>query len=338
MVFEAAWPAKDLEDVDNCPYCGSADRVLAYEAVKDWAFGNAPGSWTYWGCNECSALYLHPRPTAASIGNAYTRYYTHGDGQSGGLLRAFKQRLRNEYWSQSLQASITPRLGIPSWAAWATVWLKPWIAEPFGLRQLVQLPKGLLVDVGCGNGDKLRLAAQLGWQAQGIELDASAVRAAQAQGLDVKHGGYELLANYDGQADCVVCSHVLEHVHQPMHMLQLLLASLKPGGVLLLSVPNANSFLLHHYRESWRGLEAPRHLAIPDGSWLAEYLHSQDFDCTQVPSYPLETAVESERMRRRGASLLPADLGAAKMALHGLPEPSLAHQDVLQLICVRAQV
>ena len=338
MAFEAAWPATDLEDVSHCPYCGSADRVLAYKDVKDWAFGSAPGSWSYWSCNGCLALYLHPRPTAASIGNAYTRYYTHGDVPHGGQLNAFKQRLRNEYWSQSLKTSITPRLGIPVWAAWATLWMKPWIAEPFGLRQWAQLPKGLLVDVGCGNGDKLRLAAQLGWRAQGIELDASAVKAAQAQGLQVAQGGYELLTQYQGQVDCVVCSHVLEHVHQPLNMLQLLLASLKPGGVLLLSVPNATSFLRHHYGESWRGLEAPRHLAIPEAAWLTEYLRGQGFDCTPVPSHPLETAMESERIRRRGASLLPADTHAAKAALHGLAVPSLAQQDVTQLVCTRAAV
>ena len=336
MAFESAWPVDDLEAISLCPYCGSIDRSVAYEDVKDWAFGSAPGRWTHWNCNACRALYLHPRPTVASIGNAYARYYTHADKQSGGSLNVIKQRLRNEYWSHSLNVSIAPRLGIPAWAGWTVAWLKSWIAEPFGLRQWAQLPKGLLIDVGCGNGDKLRLAAQLGWKTQGIEFDVSAVKAAQAQGLKVTHGGYELLANYKGQADCVVCSHVLEHVHQPLQMLQLLLDSLKPQGLLLLSVPNANSFLRHHYGESWRGLEAPRHLAIPDGEWLTEYLQQQGFDCEQVPSHPLETAMESERMQRRAFSLLSADMRAAKGVLRKLVSTSLAQQDVTQLVCVRA--
>ncbi|MES2582827.1 MAG: class I SAM-dependent methyltransferase [Pseudomonadota bacterium] len=333
MAFDADWPAVDLEAVQACPYCGGTDRSLAYEGVQDWAFGCAPGRWSYWNCGNCQALYLHPRPTSASIGNAYARYYTHGGDQAVSRLAAFKQRLRNAHWSNRFQTSITPRLGLPRWA---TDWLKPWIAEPFGLRQWAQLPKGLLLDVGCGNGDKLKLAGQMGWQARGIELDASAVQAAQAQGLQIEQGGYELLARYQGQADCVVCSHVLEHVHQPLEMLGLLLASLKPQGVLLLSVPNAASFLRHHYGESWRGLEAPRHLAIPDGNWLADYLRAQGFDCTQVPSYPLETAMESERIRRRGADLLASDQQAAKRLLRSLPEPVMAQQDVTQLVCVRA--
>lgn len=331
-----SWPADALESVANCPYCGCADRSLAYEGVHDWAFGCAPGRWNYWSCEGCQSLYLHPRPTNASIGNAYSRYYTHAGDSPSTRLGVLKQRLRNEYWSHVLQTSIAPRIGVPGWATWTTAWLKPWIAEPFGLRQWAQLPKGLLVDVGCGNGEKLKLAAQLGWDARGIELDAAAVKAAQAQGLRVDQGGYELLSKYREQADCVVCSHVLEHVHQPLQMLQMLLESLKPRGVLLLSVPNAASFLRNHYGENWRGLEAPRHLAIPDGAWLTAYLRAQGFDCTQLASHPLETAMESERIRRRGASLLPPDIDTAKALLRNMPEPAMAQQDVTQLVCTRA--
>ena len=336
MAFEADWPAGDSEEVPHCPYCGNSERSLAYSAVRDWAFGSAPGLWTYWSCSGCHGLYLSPRPTPASIGNAYSRYYTHDGDRSAGRLSAIKKRVRNEVWSYSLQTSLYPRLGLPKILAWTTQWLRPWIAEPFGLRQLAQLPKGLLIDVGCGNGNKIKLAEQLGWQARGIELDAAAVKAAVAQGLQVELGGFELLANYEGQVDCLVCSHVLEHVHQPLRMIELLLAALKPEGVLLLSLPNAASFLRHHYRENWRGLEAPRHLAIPDGAWLRAYLGRQGFDCTQVPSHPLETAIESERMRRRGANVVAADIHAAKALLRGRPQPAMAQQDVTQLVCVRA--
>lgn len=332
------WPADALEAVHSCPYCAGTERSLAFEGVRDWAFNAAPGMWSYWNCRQCNALYLNPRPTKASIGDAYSDYYTHAGVRHTGRLMAFKNRLRNEYWSNRLRATLVPRLGLPRWAAWTTAWLSPWIAEPFGLRQWAQLPKGLLIDVGCGNGEKLKLAGQLGWQARGIELDASAVKTAQAQGLQVEHGSYELLSRYSGLVDCVVCSHVLEHVHQPMHLLNLLLAALRPQGVLLLSAPNASSFLRQHYAENWRGLEAPRHLAIPDVAWLINYLLTQGVHCEQVPSYPLETAMESQRIWRRGAEVLPEDVIVARATLRGLAEPMLEQQDVIQLVCTRAKV
>lgn len=161
------------------------------------------------------------------------------------------------------------------------------------------------------------------------------MQAAQAQGLQVEQGGYELLENYRGQADCLVCSHVLEHVHAPLHLLALLRAALKPGGVLLLSAPNASSHLRRHYGENWRGLEAPRHLAIPDARWLTGWMQGQGFDCTQVASFPLETAIESERMRRRGLTTEPADVQAAKAVLRSMAPATLVEQDVVQLVCTR---
>lgn len=335
MVSES-WPADALEPVAKCPYCDGTDRNLAYQGVEDWAFGCAPGRWDYWNCEHCRALYLDPRPTAATISKAYARYYTHADAGVTSRVSAFKLRVRNEYWSQVFQCSIAPRWGLPRWLGWSMEWLKPHIAEPFGLRQWAQLPKGMLIDVGCGNGSKLKLAAQLGWKTLGIETDASAVQAAQVQGLSVVQGGYELLANYAGQADCLVCSHVLEHVHQPRHLLQLLLASLKPDGVLLLSAPNASSELRGQYGENWRGLEAPRHLAIPDAVWVTQWLCQQGFDCTQVPSHSLETATESERIRRRAVGTVAADLHAAKALIRSMEPPPLARQDVVQLVCRKA--
>jgi 2-polyprenyl-3-methyl-5-hydroxy-6-metoxy-1,4-benzoquinol methylase len=255
----------------------------------------------------------------------------------GSAVAKAKQRVRNEYWSHRFGVSLQPRLGLPRGLGWVTRWLAAWIADPFGLAQMAQSPRGLLIDVGCGNGDKLRLAQQLGWRCLGIEMDAAAVQAAVARGLDVVQGGYELLAGYAGQADCVVCSHVLEHVHQPLRFLQLLLDSLKPQGILLLSVPNASSALRDHYGVHWRGLEAPRHLVIPDATWLVAWLHEQGWHCTQVPCHALETAVESERMRRRAPLAAPEDVRAARAVLRDLGAVDVARQDIVQLVCQKSR-
>jgi 2-polyprenyl-3-methyl-5-hydroxy-6-metoxy-1,4-benzoquinol methylase len=330
------WPAGDLESVSGCPCCGCGKRTLAHANVQDWAFGCAPGLWNYWGCDQCRCLYLDPRPTPASVGRAYSRYYTHPGEGHGGLLASLKQRLRNECWSHALHTSLAPRLGLPRALGWTLSWLESRIVEPFGLRQMAELPKGLLLDVGCGNGDKLRLAQQLGWDARGIEMDAAAVQAAQAQGLRVVQGGYELLAGYEGQADCIVCSHVLEHVHTPVQMLRMLVAALKPGGVLLLSAPNASSSLRQHYGDNWRGLEAPRHLAIPDARWLIQWMQAAGLQCRQVSPFAIETAIESERIRRRSSRVVPADVVAARQVLETITPAQPGQEDMVQLVCTKA--
>ena len=65
-------------------------------------------------------------------------------------------------------------------------------------------------------------------------------------------------------------------------------------------------------------------------------MQGQGFGCTQVPSFPLEPAIESERMRRRALTTEPADVQAAKAVLRGMA-PTLAEQDVVQLVCQRAK-
>lgn len=335
-LLDESWPLQDLEEVSACPYCGGMDQILVYQNIQDWSFGSAPGHWSYWGCRHCDALFLNPRPSAASIGKAYGSYYTHGAPQVQSFPGSLKQRLRNEYWYHLFGASAGPRLGMPRWTGPMFGLLTPWIAEPFGLRQLAALPKGFLIDVGCGNGDTVKLAGQLGWQALGIELDAAAVQAAQAQGLNVVEGGYEDLSLHEGQADCVICSHVLEHVHHPLRLLRLLLATLRPDGALLLSAPNASSYLRDKYGENWRGLEAPRHLAIPDAAWLIDWLESQGFHCSQWPSFDGVMMTESERITRRAPATAPCDIKAAKKAARMSAKPVPGKQDMVQIVCTRA--
>lgn len=340
--FAGEWPTEEQEAVLQCPYCGSAAAAatLLHHAVQDWSFGAAPGSWNYWFCSGCRAVYLNPRPTTRSIGKAYSRYYTHTSEaeRRSGLAGRLRLRLKNEYWSQRFAASIVPRLGWPHWTAPVLSLLQRWIVEPFGLRQLAALPRGLLIDVGCGNGDTLRLARQLGWNVLGLELDAGAVEAARAQGLEVIQGGYEGLAAYPGRADCIVCSHVLEHVHQPVALLELLVRALAPGGALLLSAPNASSYLQDHYARDWRGLEAPRHLALPDAGWLAGWMVAHGLDCQQVASSDGVMMIESERIRRRSLVLRPVDRRAARttrrtLGLAAAAPVAAGKQDVVQLVC-----
>ena len=54
--------------------------------------------------------------------------------------------------------------------------------------------------------------------------------------------------------------------------------SLKPDGQVLLALPNSQSFLRKMFGASWRGIEAPRHIAIPSQVALVKYLNEIGFD------------------------------------------------------------
>jgi SAM-dependent methyltransferase len=177
--------------------------------------------------------------------------------------------------------------------------LKRLMIVPFGLREIIDLPKGRLLDIGCGSGDMLNTAKSLGWSVVGLEIDPDAVRNAQSQGLNVVQGGYLEAFQMAGLFDCIVCSHVLEHVHHPNQLLDLLAEKLDPGGVLLLSLPNSKSHVREMFAENWRGLEAPRHLAIPSLDQIRSALTSRGFaDINQTNVY-FATYLESNRIKSR---------------------------------------
>ena len=292
--IDQAWPESGLENVGKCAYCGSAERTLAYKDVQDWSFYCAPGKWIYWHCSVCKSLYLDPRPTQQTIGAAYGSYYTHAAISRISIIKKIKEKTINEYYKFTLNVDIKPRLNIPAALRWVLYPLKYKVAIPFGFKELAELPKGKMLDVGCGNGDTVFYAKQIGWQAKGIELDPVAVTAAKSRGLDIVEGTYENLSNYSNEFDCVVCSHVLEHVYDPVKMLQLLTETLKSNGVLILSLPNASSHLRRQFGAYWRGMEAPRHIAIPTVEKIKEMLVQLKFKKIYINHNTNKTLKQSE--------------------------------------------
>lgn len=312
-VGSQTWPMEELESVALCPYCSADQRVLAYSGVEDWTFGSAPGKWDYWRCKHCGALYLDPRPTPVSIGKAYACYYTHADGARAGLVERLKTLLRHTCYLAWYGIPLRPRIPWPAFLYPLLTPLRRRIAAPsFILQALNHLPRGRLMDVGCGNGDNLRAARQLGWAVQGIEIDPRAVAIARAQRLDVIEGDYRRLNEWAEAFDCIICSHVIEHVHAPLELLRAIYAALKPGATALVSLPNADSAVLEIVGENWRGLEAPRHLAIPTAQHLRVLAEHMGFTIEATPLSPWVTLPESLAIaRRRGLTDFPAHTVAA---------------------------
>jgi 2-polyprenyl-3-methyl-5-hydroxy-6-metoxy-1,4-benzoquinol methylase len=301
------WNLSELEEVKNCPFCESSDRTLEYENVKDWSFQCAPGEWSYWRCSKCAGLYLNPRPKEAFIHKAYDIYYTHVSG-SETMLRSLKDAIRNECYSHWLDIDLQPRLNLPQLLAKGLDFLREKVQIPFGLSHLATLRKGKLLDVGCGSGNLLNQAKQMGWDVMGLEIDHKAVARARSQGLKIIEGDYRNLVDLEKQFDCIVCSHVIEHVYDAKSLIQLLLNGLKEGGVLLLSCPNSTSRLADHFGRCWRGLEAPRHIAIPSESQLKKMLNfqGQDQSLDSVDNCLLESqkiAMSVEKRKRTGADV-----------------------------------
>ena len=105
------------------------------------------------------------------------------------------------------------------------------------------------IEIGCGFGAFVsRVISENQIPFEGCEQNPSAVRVGQANGIPVHLESLEDLADRKPLAYDAVCSfQVLEHVTSPGPFLQNACALLRPGGKLILGLPNANSFLKHQF-------------------------------------------------------------------------------------------
>lgn len=118
------------------------------------------------------------------------------------------------------------------------------------------LPKnksGLIIDVGCGTGLALDFLKNTGYQSiEGFDTDAGQAKIAAERKLPVKHVDDSIaqLKEKGLVASCILCLDVLEHVpkNYQINFLRAIYYALKPGGRLILTVPNANSALASRWR------------------------------------------------------------------------------------------
>jgi SAM-dependent methyltransferase len=122
-------------------------------------------------------------------------------------------------------------------------------------------PPGKALDIGCGRGLLINKLRQQGWDVRGTELsDRAADYARNVLGLRVTTQSLQEAGYPDGEFDLVILWHVLEHMHHPHAVLSEVRRILRPGGRLVLAVPNFGSWEARWGREHWFHLNVPGHL------------------------------------------------------------------------------
>jgi 2-polyprenyl-3-methyl-5-hydroxy-6-metoxy-1,4-benzoquinol methylase len=283
------WPIDDLERVQKCPACGSEARHQLYSGLTDSVFRCAPGYWSLYQCETCRSAYLDPRPTAASIGKAYTSYYTHvspnaNDTYKISLIRNLILALKNGYFNRKFGTHFVPSLSIGC----SLIRLVPPIRgrlDGRGRNMACPFKGARLLDVGCGNGSFLMFAKEAGWDVSGVDMDPKAVAQCKRSGLNVKEGGIEVYDALGNHFDMITLSHVVEHVYDPLALLRDCYRLLKPGGFIWVETPNLDAQGHKRYSCDWRGLEPPRHLVIFTRSSLMDALVNAGYASVQDAPY-----------------------------------------------------
>lgn len=109
-----------------------------------------------------------------------------------------------------------------------------------------------LLMVGCGDGLELTVAGELGWEAEGYDVDPTLTsRVAERFGVPVHCGRFEDLDLNDGWFDAIFMDQVLEHLKDPEPYLRTCRRLLVRRGMLYLGLPNIGS--LANRTKTWLG-------------------------------------------------------------------------------------
>lgn len=209
-------------ELSSCDACRSPEiRPLDVMRVR-----RATGSRLVFivGCRACGLVFTSPMPSPEELEHFY--------GAEGGWAERHAGR------TAKLASVHARRKGRPPRA-------KPAVQRPRDLllaavdRYVPVLnpePGAKAIDVGCGDGKLLNALQDLGWETYGIEPSTGVAF--------LRHHRLDTLPA-DGSFAFGVLHHVLEHVPDPLALLQQMAAAIREGGGLFVSVPRLDTLPRH---------------------------------------------------------------------------------------------
>lgn len=153
---------------------------------------------------------------------------------------------------------------------------------PAYLHQLVRtMPSPRILDFGCGFGQLLSALKSVGVElAEGVDIQPSAIEFCRGRGLQCYDAATEpdFFKDRTGAYDFIIMSHVLEHFpkDQVIQELKRIKKLLKPGGGLVVMVPNAQA----NTGAYWAYEDFTHHLLFTSGS-LYYVLKSAGFNTVE---------------------------------------------------------
>lgn len=232
-----------------CNLCHKNNPALLYR-LPDYLLAREELVTTLVKCQNCGLVYQNPRPRIEEMGEHYPPVYDSYNPASDGQNT-------------------------------------PWLikqAVDYGLNKRCQFvtrhkSAGKLLDIGCATGVFLNKASEHpDWEVQGVEISPHAARIARERYcLEVFTGTLEEAAFENCSFDAVTMWDVFEHLHDPQGSLRVIHRILKPGGVLVIRVPNLDSWDARIFGPYWAGLDAPRHLYVFDRNTLRNLIEANGF-------------------------------------------------------------
>ncbi len=218
-----------MKRLNNCPLC-FAEAIKPYLQVEDHFLSKEV--FVIHRCEACGFRFTNPRPQSEQLAAYYKSdaYIAHSNTHKGMVAKIYQ-------------------------------WVRKRTIRKKVARLRGEELHGDLLDIGCATGEFLHAFQQHGWTVAGIEPDQDAASYARTHyGLSV-YPEAQLDHLPDASFDLITMWHVLEHVEAFRQRMETVIRLLKPGGRVVIAVPNPDSYDARHYGSFWAAWDVPRHLS-----------------------------------------------------------------------------
>lgn len=204
-----------------------------------------------------------------------------------------------------------------------------------------------ILDWGCGDGSLIALLRSFGLHCFGIDAYRKDLNDPQISSTTIEKSDFP-----QEYFDIITCFHVLEHLADPLAAVKHALMLLKPGGLIIIEVPNLDSIGFQIFKHRWQPLEIPTHLnhftpatlqKLLEAAGKTQIAKTEYFSHRISPSALVLSAFSSlapRRTRRRNSGRYPLPLLGLYLTLQLLAYPlafagSLIHRGEIVRITVR---
>jgi 2-polyprenyl-3-methyl-5-hydroxy-6-metoxy-1,4-benzoquinol methylase len=243
-----------------CPLCGEDSSIRVWE-TPDRLCG-CPGLFTVVRCVRCDLMRQEPMVPPTRIRDYYPGDYIVYNRENPARVGAGRTEPWRRDWLRLISGEESPSaIGSPAYRFFLRLFSCSPQARynPLAFRN----PGSRLLDVGCGIGNFAVEMKALGWDVQGIEIDAQAAERARERGLQVVTGSFpEVADQLRGPYDAVTMNQVIEHMADPGPALRCARDLLKPGGLLVIWTPWRDGLAARIFGPYWFALEQPRHYVL----------------------------------------------------------------------------